>query len=345
MLRAAERAGARAGVRWLSEGRSYDASSLKGKSLVALARLSAAEIRVLLDMSAALKARMRGNRSPSFKPLEGRSMAMIFQKRSTRTRVSTETAMHIAGGHALFLSTDDIQLGTNESLQDTARVLSGYNDLILARVYGHQTILDLEKHSTVPVINALSDLYHPLQILADLLTLEERWGGAGSLAGKTLSWVGDGNNVLHSLLVACPKVGMNVRVATPQGYEPSAEVVQVAADTAKAHATSIVYTTDPREAVRGSSVVVTDTWVSMGMEAEKAKRLRDFAGYQVTMDLMRVGAANRDWVFLHCLPRKPEEVDDEVFYSPRSLVFPEAENRMWTVLAVAVAQLNGGLRA
>jgi ornithine carbamoyltransferase len=345
MLRVAQRTVARASVRGLSGGRHYDASSLKGKSLVALARLSASELRVLLDMSAALKARMRGNRDPHFKPLEGRSMAMIFQKRSTRTRVSTETAMHIAGGHALFLSTDDIQLGTNESLKDTALVLSRYNDLLLARVYSHDVILELERHATVPVINALSDLYHPLQILADLLTLEERWGGAGSLAGKTLSWVGDGNNVLHSLLVACPKLGMNVRVATPKGYEPNAGVVQAAAEAAAKHSTSIVYSTDPKEAVRGSSVVVTDTWVSMGMEAEKAKRLRDFAGYQVTMDLMRTGGANRDWVFLHCLPRKPEEVDDAVFYSDRSLVFDEAENRMWTVLAVAIAQLNGGLRA
>ncbi len=237
---------------------------------------------------------------------------------------------------------EDIQLGKNESLLDTAKVLSRYNDIILARVYGHATIEELCKHATVPVINALSDTHHPLQGLADIMTLEQRWGGAGSTAGKTIAWVGDGNNILNTFLSAAPKFGYNVRYACPKGYEPPAAVVERASAEAKAAGVSVVGTHDPLVAVKGADCVVTDTWVSMGQEEEYQKRLRDFAGYQVTEAMVKRGGANPDWVFLHCLPRKPQEVDDSVFYSGRSLVWDEAENRKWTVMAVALAQILGG---
>ena len=266
-------------------------------------------------------------------------MSMIFQKRSTRTRVSTESGFAQLGGHALFLGSEDIQLGKNESLYDTAKVLSRYNDIILARVYGHSTITELCTHATVPIINALSDMHHPLQGLADLMTLEQYFK---RLDGLTIAWVGDGNNILNTFLSGAGKVGYNVRYATPKGYEPPTEIVQQAQKEAKANGVTIFATNDPLEAVKGADAIVTDTWVSMGQEEEYNKRLKDFKGYQVTKDMITKGGAKQDWVFLHCLPRKPQEVDDEVFYSPRSLVWNEAENRKWTVMAVALAQILGG---
>jgi len=270
------------------------------------------------------------------RPLQGHSVSMIFQKRSTRTRVSTETGMSLLGGHALFLGPSDIQLGVNESMRDTANVLARFNDLILARVYGHADVEELAKYSSSPVINALSDMHHPLQTLADLMALQEQFGK--DLSGKTLAWVGDGNNVLHDLMLGSAILGMNVNIATPTGYEPNATILQKTKDLAAASGASILTTTVAAEAVQGANVVVTDTWVSMGQEDEYAKRVAEFEGYQVNKDLMSNAAS--DAVFLHCLPRHPEEVADEVFYSDQSLIFPEAENRMWTVMSVAAAQLG-----
>jgi ornithine carbamoyltransferase len=272
------------------------------------------------------------------KPLTGDSIAMIFQKRSTRTRVSTETGTYLLGGHALFLGPQDIQLGVNESMRDTALVLSRFNSILLARVYAHADIVELAEYATVPVINALSDRHHPLQTLADLMALQQHFGN-DNLRGKTLAWVGDGNNVLHDLMYGATKLGMNLRIATPVGYEPNAEVMSITEQLVKDNGTSsIVTTTDASIAVQGADVVVTDTWVSMGQEDEYAKRIAEFAGYEVNAALM--AKANPGAVFLHCLPRHKEEVTDEVFYSPASLVFPEAENRMWTVMAVMAAQLG-----
>jgi ornithine carbamoyltransferase len=263
---------------------------------------------------------------------------MIFQKRSTRTRVSTETGMALLGGHALFLGPSDIQLGVNESMRDTANVLARFNDLILARVYSHTDITELAKYSSVPIINALSDLHHPLQTLADLMTLQEHFGGKDSLAGKTVAWVGDGTNVLHDLALGAAILGMNVHIATPAGYECNAGVLNKTKRLAASAGGSVMTTTVAAEAVKDAHVVVTDTWVSMGQEEEYAKRVADFDGYEVNDELM--GKADPTAVFLHCLPRHPEEVSDSVFYSEKSLVFPEAENRMWTVMAVAAAQLG-----
>jgi ornithine carbamoyltransferase len=298
------------------------------------------ELRGLLDLSKKYRDTYGKNATvdpvTAPKPLTGQSVSMIFQKRSTRTRVSTETGMNLLGGQALFLGPSDIQLGVNESMRDTALVLSRFNSIVLARVFSHNDVLELSKHATVPVINALSDMHHPLQTLADLMALEDHFG---DLKGKTLAWVGDGNNVLHDLMLGGAKLGMNIRIATPLGYEANAEVIETTKKLGAENGTEDVFlTTVASEAVKGSDVVVTDTWVSMGQESEYEKRVKEFDGYQVNASLMK--HANPGAVFLHCLPRHPEEVSDEVFYSEQSLVFPEAENRMWTVMAVMAAQLG-----
>ena len=318
---------------------SSSAASLEGKHFMSIDQLSNDELRGLIDLSKRMKEVYRGQgvdiAATKPKPLMNHSVAMIFQKRSTRTRVSTETGMHLLGGQSLFLGPSDIQLGVNESMRDTAQVLSRFNTSILARVYGHTDVVELAKYSTVPVINALSDLHHPLQTLADLMALEEHFGD-NALQNKTLAWVGDGNNVLHDLLLGSVKLGMNVNIATPKGYEPDSNIVQIAHSEAGKTGAKIMHTTVAKEAVIGADVVVTDTWVSMGQEEEYKKRVADFDGYQVNNELM--SHANKGAVFLHCLPRHPEEVSDEVFYSKQSLIFPEAENRMWTVMAVMAAQ-------
>ncbi|XP_034042339.1 ornithine carbamoyltransferase, mitochondrial [Thalassophryne amazonica] len=307
--------------------------NLKGRSFLTLKDFNPDEIKRLLWVSGDLKHRIKDQKE--YLPLlQGKSIAMIFEKRSTRTRMSTETGFALLGGHPCFLTSQDIHLGVNESSTDTARVLSGFCDIVLARVYSHSTLEELDKDATVPIINGLSDLYHPIQILADFLTLQEHYG---SLSGLTVSWIGDGNNVLHSFMMSAAKLGVNLKIATPKGYEPEKSVVQEAQRLSKQYGTQLVMTTDPMEAAHGSNVLVTDTWVSMGQEEEKKKRLKDFHGYQVTMQTGSV--AKPDWTFLHCLPRKMEEVDDEVFYSSRSLVFPEAENRKWTIMGLVVSLL------
>lgn len=290
----------------------------------------------MLDVSKYYKDMYTAKSGSKPKPLDGESMAMIFQKRSTRTRVSTETGIAMMGGHALFLGPSDVQLGVNESMRDTALVLSRFNSVILARVYSHNDITELSKYATVPVINALSDLHHPLQTLADLLTLQEHFGK--DLSGKTVAWVGDGNNVLHDLALGSAILGMNVNIATPQGFECNPTILAKVQSLAAEHGGNVMTTVVAADAVAGADVVVTDTWVSMGQEDEYSSRVKAFDGYQVNKTLM--SKANPNAVFLHCLPRHQEEVADEVFYSPQSLVFPEAENRMWTVMAVAAAQLG-----
>ena len=315
-------------------------NGFEGKHFISIDQLSNEELRGLLDLSK--KYRDTYGKASTVdpitapKPLTGQSVSMIFQKRSTRTRVSTETGMTLLGGQSLFLGPSDIQLGVNESMRDTALVLSRFNSLVLARVFSHNDVLELSKHATVPVINALSDLHHPLQTLADLMALEDHFG---DVKGKTLAWVGDGNNVLHDLMLGGAKLGMNIRVATPEGYEANEGILETTKKLAAENGTEDVFlTTVASEAVKGSDVIVTDTWVSMGQEEEYEQRVKEFDGYQVNANLM--GQANPGAVFLHCLPRHPEEVSDEVFYSPQSLVFPEAENRMWTVMAVMAAQLG-----
>jgi len=284
--------------------------------------------------------------------LFGKSIALLFSKRSTRTRLAAETSVEILGGNTIFLGRDDIQLGVNETSRDTARVIGGMCEGIFARVGDHEEIEELVKYSPVPVINALSSLWHPTQILADLLTLHEHADRFGAplpelpeeqhtrlssqvlprLPGLTVAYVGDSANVLHDMLVTYPRLGHQLRVASPKQYRAPSQVwdrvVELGCDK------SIWWGEDPKEAVRDADVVVTDTWISMGQEAEKAERLQAFQGYQVTEALCREGGAKPGWQFMHCLPRKQDEVDDEVFYGPRSLVFPEADNRKWTTMAI-----------
>ncbi|CAB1415150.1 unnamed protein product [Pleuronectes platessa] len=313
---------------------SFAPVSLKGRSCLTLKDFSSDEIKRLLWVSGDLKHRIKHEKQ--YLPLlQGKSIAMIFEKRSTRTRMSTETGFALLGGHPCFLTSQDIHLGVNESSADTARVLSGFCDIVLARVYSHSTLEELDNVASVPIINGLSDLYHPIQILADFLTLQEHYG---SLSGLTVSWIGDGNNVLHSFMMTAAKLGVHLKIATPKGYEPERSVIQEAQKLCKEHGTQLVLTSDPMEAAHGSNVLVTDTWVSMGQEEEKKKRLKDFHGYQIKMKTGSV--AKPDWTFLHCLPRKMEEVDDEVFYSSRSLVFTEAENRKWTIMGLMVSLLT-----
>ncbi|KAL8954998.1 MAG: hypothetical protein Q9183_006836 [Haloplaca sp. 2 TL-2023] len=270
---------------------------------------------------------------------------MSFSKRSTRTRVSTEGAIAMLGGHPMFLGKEDIQLGVNESLYDTSVVISSMVSAIVARVGPHSDVAGLAQNSTVPVINGLSDKFHPLQTIADFLTIHEAFPsyrtaqrslepGLG-LEGLKLAWVGDANNVLFDLAIGAGKLGVDVSVATPDGYRIPAEmkeiIVQSGADARIPG--KITETHMPEEAIKDADVIVTDTWVSMGREEEKAKRLKDFKGFQITNELVERGGAKPGWKFMHCLPRKPEEVSDEVFYSPRSLAFPEAENRLWAAIA------------
>ncbi|XP_044297831.1 ornithine transcarbamylase, mitochondrial isoform X1 [Varanus komodoensis] len=307
---------------------------LKGCDLLTLQNYTTEEIKYLLWVAMDLKERIkcRGEYLPL---LQGKSLAMIFEKRSTRTRLSTETGFALLGGHPCFLTVQDIHLGINENITDTARVLSTMTDVILARVYKQADLEVLAQEATIPVINGLSDSDHPIQILADYLTLQEHYG---SLNGLTLSWIGDGNNVLNSILLSAAKFGMNLHVATPKGFEPDPMVTKLAQEYSLKYHTKLFLTTDPFEAAQGANVLITDTWISMGQEEEKLKRLSAFQGYQITMKMAKVAAP--DWTFLHCLPRKPEEVDDEVFYSPKSLVFQEAENRKWTIMAVMVSLLT-----
>ncbi|KAJ2747307.1 ornithine carbamoyltransferase [Coemansia sp. BCRC 34301] len=313
------------------------------RDLITLGDYSAEQIAALVESAADFKHKTK-NEGQAFHPdlpLQGQTIAMLFSKRSTRTRVASESSIAYLGGHAMFLGKDDIQLGVNESLRDSAQVISSMVNGIFARVGAHEEIRTLAKHSQVPVINALCDENHPTQILADLLTIWEVFGQRGRQAGSifdvlrglNVAWIGDANNIVYEMLAAMPKCGMNMSVCTPAKY-PIPEPIRVRAQQdAQSASASVTYCHDPVAAVRGADIIVTDTWVSMGQEAEKAQRMIDFDGYQVSMDLAAKGNANKDWIFMHCLPRKPEEVTDEVFYSDRSVVFQEAENRKWTILA------------
>ena len=300
--------------------------NMKGKSLITLKDLSVEEIRFLLDEAKSFKE----NRSQIVQKrlLEGKTLGMIFEKRSTRTRVSTEAAMAELGGHALFLGKDDIQLGVNESLSDTAKVLGRMVTGILARVFDHETVEILAKYSGIPVINALSDLFHPLQGLADILTIEEH---LGKLEGIKVAWVGDGNNVCHTLMVCSIKMGMIMSIATPEDYQPDQEVIDYCNQNASIP-NQISYTNNPLEAVKGANVVVTDTFISMGEEAETIEKLKKFESFQVNLEMVK--EADKNFIFMHCLPRHKEEVTDDVIYGEHSVVFDEAENRLHTVAAV-----------
>jgi ornithine carbamoyltransferase len=285
------------------------------------------ELLTLFDLAARMK-------RPGYAdtPLAGRTLGLIFAKSSTRTRVSFEVGAYQLGGHALFLSSRDIQLGRGEPIRDTARVLSRYVDGIMIRTFDHADVEELASYASIPVINGLTDLLHPCQVLADLLTIRE---SLGTWDGKAVAWVGDGNNMANSWINAAGSLGFELRLACPDGYRPDAEIL--ARNQAKAR---ITLTTDPCEAVRGAHVVTTDVWASMGQEQEQEVRARAFQGYIVDAALMRV--ADPSAIFLHCLPaHRGEEVSEEVFEGPQSRVWDEAENRLHVQKAL-MATLMGG---
>jgi ornithine carbamoyltransferase len=300
----------------------------RGRSFVSIHDYSPEEVLTILRLAARLKAELRVG--TAHRLLAGQTLAMIFQKTSTRTRVSFEVGMSQLGGHALFLSSADIQLKLGETIADTARVLGRYVNGIMARTYAHSDVEDLARYSGVPVVNGLSDLLHPCQAMADVLTIQER---KGRLAGVKLAYVGDSNNVTHSLLETGVKLGMHVRVGSPKGYHPNPAILERARAAAPATGATILVTEDPLEAVRGADVVYTDTWASMGQEAEHDARVKVMRPYQVNPKLL--AAAAPDCIFMHCLPaHRGEEVLDEILDGPHSVVLDEAENRLHVQKAI-----------
>ncbi len=285
-----------------------------------LSAVSASDLRTIMDAARSAKTATETDR-----PLEGKMLAMIFEKPSTRTRVSFDVGMRQLGGETLFLSGTEMQLGRAETIADTAKVLSRYVDLIMIRTLDHSRMLELAEHATVPVINALTDDTHPCQIMADILTFEEH---RGPIKGKTLAWTGDGNNVLHSLIEGAGQFGYRMQIATPEGSEPEARFVEWA----RSQGAEVEISADPDRAVKGADCVITDTWVSMNQE-HKARGHNIFVPYQVNETLM--AKANSDALFMHCLPaHRGEEVTDAVMDGPQSVVFDEAENRLHAQKAV-----------
>lgn len=300
------------------------------RSFISIADLTATELKTLIANGIKIKKAIQSGNYKNASPLQGQTVSLIFSKRSTRTRISTEGAVAYLGGQPMFLGKDDIQLGVNESLYDTTRVVSSMTSAIVARVGPHSDILALAKDSRVPVINALCEKFHPMQAVADMIAIQEAFG---TFSGLKVAWVGDANNVLHDLALASVKLGMNISIATPSTRPVSDEIKKLIDNNAEG-AAAAQYTSDPLEAVKDANIIVTDTWISMGQEAETQEKLKEFAGYQITMDMAKKGGAAANWKFMHCLPRHKEEVDDEVFYSDRSIVFEEAENRLYSAIAV-----------
>lgn len=296
--------------------------------LISIHDMSIEDMEQVLTLSGKLKKQLKDGIPHPL--LMGKTLGMIFAKSSTRTRVSFEVGMYQLGGHALFLNSNDIQLGRGEPIYDTAQVLSRYLDGIMIRTFKHSDVEDLAKHGNIPIINGLTDLMHPCQILADLLTVYEH---KGTLKGLKMAYVGDGNNVANSLLHGCAKVGMNIAVATPKGFECDAQIVEDAKKVANSTGAKIVITQDPAEAMKDADVIYTDTWVSMGQESEKEQRIKTFMPYQVNSELM--SKAKQDAIFLHCLPAyRGYEVTEDIIDGPQSVIFDEAENRLHAQKAV-----------
>ncbi|MBF0594532.1 MAG: ornithine carbamoyltransferase [Candidatus Omnitrophica bacterium] len=298
------------------------------RDFISLKDFSSQELLNLLSLAKQLK----HNPRQTSDYLRGKSFALIFQKPSNRTRVSFETGIFQLGGNPIYLAPDDISLGKREPTADIAKTLSRYVDGIVARVFSHRDIVDLATCSTVPVINGLSDRSHPCQAMADMFTIQENFR---SFSGLKLAYIGDGNNMTNSLLIASAKLGMSMAVATPMGYEANGDYVKAARECAAKTGAMITLTNSPQEAVLGANVVYTDTWVSMGQEEEAAKRLKDFAGYQVDEKLLSL--ADKNHIFMHCLPaHRGQEVSGPVIDGPRSVVFDEAENRLHMQKAIMV---------
>lgn len=298
------------------------------KHLISLYDLTSEEIEKILKLAIKLKADNKAGIEHHL--LKGKSLGMIFAKSSTRTRVSFEVGMYQLGGQALYLNSNDIQLGRGESIYDTANVLSRFLDGIMIRTFAHSDVEDLAKYGSISIINGLTDLLHPCQILADMQTMYEH---KGKLKGLNVCYVGDGNNISNSLLYGCTKMGTNISVATPHGYECDATVTQRAIETAKKSGSKVLITEDPKEAIKNADVVITDTWVSMGQESEKQERIKIFKDYTVSQELFSM--ADSEAIFMHCLPAyRGYEVAPEVIDGAHSVIFDEAENRLHAQKAV-----------
>ena len=308
--------------------KTIERSIFKGRDFISLHDFSQAELSCILDVAKELKAEQKAGRPHTV--LQGKTLGMIFTKSSTRTRVSFEVGMYQLGGHALFLSGRDIQLGRGETIADTARVLSRMVDGIMIRTYSHQEVLDLAEFATIPIINGLTDMLHPCQVLADLMTIQEH---KGRLAGLKLAYIGDGNNMAHSLMYGCAKMGLHVVIASPQGYKPDPLIVAMAQEDAKNNGGLVEVVDDPLEAIKGADVLYTDVWASMGQEEEAKVRKAAFEGYQINSNSLKL--ANQSAIVLHCLPaHRGEEITDEVIEGPQSVVFDEAENRLHAQKAI-----------
>ncbi|NQD65914.1 ornithine carbamoyltransferase [Bacillus haikouensis] len=304
--------------------------SLKGRDLLTWLDYTTEEVHELLSLAEHLK------KNPISKKLEGKTLGMIFEKSSTRTRVSFEAGMLQMGGHAIYLNSRDIQLGRGESIADTAKVLSAYVDAIMIRTFEHEKVAQLAEHASVPVINGLCDTYHPCQALADVLTIYEV---KGNLAGLKVVYIGDGNNVAHSFVILCAKLGMDVVISCPKGYEPDQEVIDATVELAQLSGGSFTLSYDPEEAAAGADIVYTDVWASMGQEEETSERLHVFEPYQVNQELL--AHASDDVKFLHCLPaHRGEEVTADVIDGGKSAVFQQAENRLHVQKAILLSVLG-----
>ena len=304
------------------------AVNMKGKSLISINDLSLEEIWEIFELSSLLKLKLISGEQHHL--LKGKTLGMIFSKPSTRTRVSFEVGIYQLGGIGMYFGPGDLQLKRSESIPDTAKVLSRYLSGIMIRTFDHQDVVDLAKHASIPVINGLTDLLHPCQVLTDLFTILEK---KRTLKGLKLAYVGDGNNMAHSLLHGCSKVGMNISIASPEGYKPQKQIVDNALKNAKSSGSKIEIVDDPVKAVMDADIIYTDVWASMGQESESEKRKNIFKGYQVNSDLVK--HAKEDYLFMHCLPaHRGDEVTNEVADSPNSVIFDEAENRLHVQKAV-----------
>ncbi|NWF90912.1 MAG: ornithine carbamoyltransferase [Ignavibacteriaceae bacterium] len=304
------------------------AVNMKGKDLISIHDLTLEEVNEIFEVSKTLKQKQLIGEP--HRVLEGKTLGMIFTKPSTRTRISFETGIYQLGGIGMYFGPNDLQLGRSESISDTAKVLSRYLSGIMIRTFAHQDVIDLAEGASIPVINGLTDLLHPCQVLADLFTILEK---KGKLLGLKLAYIGDGNNMAHSLLNGCSKVGMHISIASPSGYKPNAEIVNNAKKNAKYMGSKVEILDDPVTAVKNADIVYTDVWASMGQEAEAAERKKKFMKYQVNPKLVKY--AKEDYLFMHCLPaHRGDEVVNEVADSPNSVIFDEAENRLHVQKAI-----------
>lgn len=304
------------------------AINMKGKDLISIHDLTLEEVNEIFEVSKSLKQKQLIGET--HRVLEGKTLGMIFTKPSTRTRISFETGIYQLGGIGMYFGPNDLQLGKSESISDTAKVLSRYLSGIMIRTFAHQDVIDLAAGASIPVINGLTDLLHPCQVLADLFTILEK---KGNLQGLKLAYIGDGNNMAHSLLNGCSKVGMHISIASPSGYKPNAEIVSNAKKNANYMGSKVEILDDPVKAVSNADIVYTDVWASMGQEAEAVERKKKFIKYQINPKLVK--NAKDDYLFMHCLPaHRGDEVVNEVADSPNSVIFDEAENRLHVQKAI-----------